>query len=114
MHELTIAASILETVEALDALSPGERYSAIDLRLGEVSGVEPEALRFGLELLARARGWPPLELRIQQVPLRRQCRDCGCDAGAGATECPQCGRTRLSLAGGDELEITSVEVEEAA
>ena len=114
MHELGIARSILDMLPALAKLGPGENYAAVDLRIGEVSGVEADALRFGLEALARDRGWPPLELRIERLPLRRRCRDCGFDPAADIARCPHCGGRRLALAGGDELEIASVEVMEAA
>jgi len=114
MHELSIARSILDSLPALAELGPGESYAAIRLRLGEVSGVEPEALRFGLDALARDRGWPPLELRVEHLPLRRRCRDCDCEPDVGATTCPRCGGRRLALAGGDEIEIAAIEVEEAA
>ena len=113
MHELSIARSILDRIASVAELEPGEQYSGVSLRVGEVSGVEPEALRFGLEILARDRGWTPLEFSIERTPLRRRCGGCGFDFAvrAGGASCPQCGDRRTKLAGGDELEITSVEVE---
>ncbi|MEZ5400163.1 MAG: hydrogenase maturation nickel metallochaperone HypA [Bryobacteraceae bacterium] len=114
MHELTIATSILEHVESLAALQPGECYAAIHLRIGDVSGIEPEALRFGLALLARERGWPPLELHCHTVPVSRRCRECGAHSEAIAASCSQCGGCALQFESGAELEIVSVDVEQAA
>ena len=113
MHELSIARSILETVAAVAPLQPGERYTTVRLRVGEISGVEPAALGFGLEVLAGDRGWPTVDFEIERTPLRRRCVSCGEEFAVEGheTDCPQCGEPKTRLAGGDELELRSVDVE---
>lgn len=113
MHELSIAKSILDTMAAVAVLAPGERYAGVSLRVGEVSGVEPEALRFGLEVLARDRGWAALDFRIERTPLQRRCGACRLEFAVDVhgARCPRCRQPRTTLVGGDELEIASVEVE---
>ena len=113
MHELSLARSILDTVATSVDLGPGERYATIRLRVGAISGVEPDALTFGLQVLAADRGWPDVAVEVERTPVRRRCSPCGCELVVTAldTACTRCGESRTALVGGDELEIESVDVE---
>ncbi len=46
MHELSIAASILETVKRQAAANGGGRVKKAGVRIGALSGVDTESLRF--------------------------------------------------------------------
>ena len=52
MHEMSIATSVLEAVEAEAEKHAGAKVTKIGLRIGEWSGVDPDALRFCFEALA--------------------------------------------------------------
>jgi hydrogenase nickel incorporation protein HypA/HybF len=54
MHELSIANSILEAVRAEAVRRPGVRLLKVGLRVGELAGVEPEALSFCFDSLGRS------------------------------------------------------------
>jgi hydrogenase nickel incorporation protein HypA/HybF len=113
MHELGIANTILETIGAEARRHPGARVSKAGLRVGELAGVDPEALRFCLEALAKGTEWESLAFEIEPVRQRRACRACGRGVTVEAfrPECPGCGSAETSFAGGDELEIAYLEVE---
>lgn len=142
MHELSIAESILDAVREEAQKRPGAHIAKVAVRVGVLSGVEPEALSFGFECLVRGTDLEPLALVIESVPRRQRCPACdltfnvgddknkaqGSDAealpssgfGFGlrtpdsglSLSCPRCANAETILAGGDELEVAYLEVEE--
>jgi hydrogenase nickel incorporation protein HypA/HybF len=114
MHELGIATSVLQTARQEALRHPGARLRKVKLRIGELSGVNPEALSFCFEVLAREGNREPLELEIESCPRRQRCFACqqtftvtDCDL-----KCPTCGTSETEFAGGDELELVSLEMED--
>ena len=49
MHELGIAASILESVQTAAERNPGVHITKVGVKIGELSGVDRDALQFGFE-----------------------------------------------------------------
>ena len=114
MHELSIASSILETVRAELSSKPGVRPTVIALRIGALSGVDAESLRFGFDALVRDSDYDPLRLDIELVPRRHKCVDCGCeyDVADADSLCTNCQSPVAICIAGEELDIAYVEVEE--
>ena len=114
MHELSIAQSVLEAVQAEAGRRPGARVCKVGLRVGELAGLDPESLRFGFEILVRETGLEGLQLEIENCPRRQRCPQCGNEFVARDYEitCPGCGTARTECIGGDELEIAYLEIEE--
>ena len=115
MHELSIASSILETVRAEKERRPGARVLKVGVRVGELAGVDPDALSFCFESLVAGTDLAPLALEIEPRPRRHRCRCCSntfqvVDYGVS---CPACGARETQLISGDELELAYLEVEEA-
>jgi len=59
---MSIAAAVLETLRSEAANHGGARVARAGLRIGELSGVEPESLRFCLETLVSGSDFDPLAL----------------------------------------------------
>jgi hydrogenase nickel incorporation protein HypA/HybF len=76
MHELGIACSILETVREEASKRPESRFLKVGVRIGEVSGVEPEALIFSFDALVEGSELAPLELVIERTQRRHLCPEC--------------------------------------
>ncbi len=114
MHELGIAGAILERVEQEARRHPGARMLKVGVRVGELSGVDPEALAFGFEALVKDTQWEPLPLDIRFCRRKQLCMACGGDfiAEQMETACPRCGNQDTSCVGGDELDIEYIEVDE--
>lgn len=114
MHELGIASSILEAVAKEKERRPGSRFLKVGLRIGELSGVDPEALSFGWEALTRDTEWDGLELAIEHIPRRQRCTPCGYEFEApdSMTGCPKCAELLTVTIRGDELDIAYIEVDE--
>ena len=72
MHELSIANSILEAVRKERERLNGARVTKVGVRIGELAGVDPEALSFGFEVLVKDTDLEPLALdnRICFAPPR--------------------------------------------
>jgi hydrogenase nickel incorporation protein HypA/HybF len=76
--------------------------------------VEPEALSFCFEALVKDSPLETLRLEIERCPRRQRCAECGNVFAVADFDwnCPACGSAQTTPAGGDELEIAYLEVEE--
>jgi hydrogenase nickel incorporation protein HypA/HybF len=70
MHELSIAAALLETIEEERVRHGFERVVRVRLRIGRYSNVVPEALVFGFEALAEGTAAAGAVLDFEHVPGR--------------------------------------------
>jgi hydrogenase nickel incorporation protein HypA/HybF len=114
MHELGIASAILDEVHA-EMKSRGEaRPQRVGLRIGELTAVDPEALRFAFEVLTKDTDFSGLALDFEICPLRHRCTTCvhDFDVKDYVFACPKCGALKTECIGGDELEIAYLEVED--
>ena len=69
MHELGIAANIIEIVEREIVAHRYGRVSTVALRIGKMTDVDYEALRFGFEVTARDTALSGARLEIEAVPM---------------------------------------------
>lgn len=115
MHEVGIAASVLDAVRAAAADRPGSRAAGVGLRIGELAGVDAESLRFGFDALVKDSDLEPLRLEIECVARLQRCLDCELQFSADryTLACPECGSLRGTCIAGDELDIVWIELEEA-
>ena len=116
MHEIGIANSVLETVRAEANRFRGKHICRVGVQIGELAGVDPDALRFCFEALVRGTDFEPLALDVEYRPRRHQCSACGRSFVAPIEDlaCPDCGALNSQFIGGDELEIAYLEVEDGA
>jgi hydrogenase nickel incorporation protein HypA/HybF len=116
MHELGIAQAVLEAVHKEAARYPSSRLVRVGLKVGELSGVDMEALRFSLEAIVRGTEWQAVQFEIEFCPRRHKCADCGREFVVKDydLQCPQCGGPHSRCIGGEELDLAFVEVEEHA
>lgn len=114
MHELGIATAILDAVRLEAEKRPGAHVTKVGVRIGAVSGVEPEALSFSFEVLVQGTDLEPLALVIEAVPRRQQCPACDItfDVAEDNLACPRCASSETTLAGGEELDLAYLEVED--
>ncbi len=114
MHELSIADAILDAVRIEAEKRPGAHVTKVGVRIGALSGVEPEALSFGFSALVQGTDLEPLELVIELVPRRQRCPACDFtfEVAEDSLGCPRCASAETLLAGGDELNLAYLEVED--
>ena len=114
MHELALPTPF-STPYAVEAEKrPGAHVTKVGVRIGALSGVEPEALSFGFSALVQGTDLEPLELVIEPVPRRQRCPACDFtfEVAEDNLACPRCASGETLLAGGDELDLAYLEVEE--
>ncbi len=115
MHELSIVQALLEQVESEVARSghPG-RVVGLFLLVGRLSGVHVDSIRFGFELLSPTTIAEGAALQIEQPKAHSVCRDCGAEPEIDelVVACPQCGSPRITIRGGQELVLQSIELED--
>lgn len=113
MHELGIAAAALQQTLDRAQRAGGGRVSRIALRIGELSGVDPDALRFALTALLDGTAAEGAAIDIECVGAIARCPDCARDFAPNADAgffCPRCGSAGATLAQGRELELTRLEL----
>lgn len=114
MHELSIAMEVLDIVEREAARHGAGSVSRIHLRIGDLAGVQADALSFSFDAVKSEK---PLtgnaELFIERVPVRVRCTPCGSDFEGGdlLVTCPMCGGFETRLLQGQELDIAGIEIE---
>ena len=67
MHELGIANSVIEAVQAEAAARAGSVPVKVGVRIGEFAGVDPDALAFGFEALTAGTELRNLKLEIERA-----------------------------------------------
>ncbi|MEU3207443.1 hydrogenase maturation nickel metallochaperone HypA [Streptomyces cyaneofuscatus] len=120
MHELSIAMAVVDQVasavreQGAGAEAGAARVRSLTLRIGELSGVVPEALDFSFGVAAEGTVLADARLLIETVEGRARCEGCGRDTATGMPPDLWCGACEqaLSLTGGRELEIARVVLED--
>ncbi len=115
MHELSIAASIVEAVSESASAYPGARVKQVRLRVGALASVVEDSLQFCWELATQDTSLSGAVLVISKLPVVVHCEACGVDAevdGVQSLRCPRCGELAADLRQGRELEIESIELDE--
>lgn len=114
MHEMGIAYSVLAAVRTEAARCPDKAPRKVGVRIGEMSALDPDALRFCFEAITRDTDLAGLELDIEICPFRYRCRECGHEFVVQdyQSQCPQCASLETECIGGQELDLVYLEVEE--
>ncbi|MCS6847828.1 MAG: hydrogenase maturation nickel metallochaperone HypA [Anaerolineae bacterium] len=116
MHELSIAASLVESAEQAARRAGAQRVTQVFLRLGALSGVAKDALLFSYDIATAGTLLAGSQLVIEDVPVIVHCDQCRCDValpGIQDFRCPVCGRLCVQIVAGRELEIAGIEIEVA-
>lgn len=112
MHELSIAGTIIETVEQEMVKRGITRLAAIGLKIGRMTDVDAESLKFGFEVIAKETLLAGTALVIEHVPVIARCTACGADFKVPDLffVCPSCHATSVDIIHGQELDIAYLEI----
>lgn len=114
MHELSIALSILDEIEKQMTLRHCANIEVVHLRIGVLSGVDPQALCFAYELAREGTPFAHSTLAIESVPLLLFCPQCNRTHTSDFQHifCPRCLTPGQEIIEGRELEIRALELTE--
>ena len=113
MHELSIAMNVIDLVTA-EAQRRQARIVAVHLRLGPLSGVVSQALASAFELAREGTELADCRLVVEDVPIMIYCPACAAEKPAESIQslrCGDCGTPAARVVGGQELELTALELE---
>lgn len=111
MHELSIALSMIEQIEETAALHMAG-VKAVQVRLGVLSGVDVEALRFAYEVASEGTSLAGSRLEIESVQLLVYCPTCAQTHSPDPQHilCPRCITPEQKVLAGCELELKALEL----
>lgn len=115
MHELSIAASIVDAVTESAAAYPGARVQEVRLRVGALASVIEDSLQFCWGITVEGTPLEGSKLIVNIQPVVAHCEACGQDGEVASLQsfrCAHCGEPVTELRQGRELEIESIEIDE--
>lgn len=112
MHELSICEGIVQMLQEQAELQHFSSVKTVWLEIGQFAGVEPSALRFGFDAVARGSIAEGARLEIIDVPGQAWCLACAKQISVKqrSDACPECGSYQLQVTGGEELRIKELEI----
>jgi hydrogenase nickel incorporation protein HypA/HybF len=113
MHELSIAISIIELAEEEARKANATSISKIEVEIGDMAGIEKEALQFCWDSAIQGTMAGEAELVIHSVAGEAHCLECGTDFPIEHffAECPSCKSYRYEVTKGKELRVSSLMVD---
>ena len=110
MHEMSIATGILDSALAAAAEHGAARIVELDVELGVMRLVVPEALRMAFEVIAEGTAAEGARLKLTEVGLRGRCVPCGREFEPEVDNylCPACGQADVDIFTGNDIILKSV------
>ncbi len=111
MHELSVCQALLTQVAQIARKEGSDAVACITIRVGPLSGVEPEQLR---RVFAAMRAGPAAaaDLVIETAEVVVRCLACASESMTRVNRlvCATCGGFRTRVIAGDELQLRRVEL----
>jgi hydrogenase nickel incorporation protein HypA/HybF len=113
VHELSIVLAILDEAAAQAERHGAARITRIKIRVGRLRQVDPTLLAEAFELARHGTLAADATLDASYFGMELACNACSLktELETWAFECPECGSPDVRLSGGDELELTSMDLE---
>lgn len=110
MHEMSITEGIIEICQQHAA---GKKVISLDVEIGILSSVVPEAVEFCFEACSTGTLLEGAVLNIIRVPGVGRCMECSGEAAIDSlyAPCGSCGSYRLQIISGEEMRVREIEVE---
>ena len=111
MHEMSITQGIIDICESH---AGGRRVLSVEIEIGELSSVVPEAVEFCFEACSQGTLLQGARIAIRRIPGRGHCQACGADTALSSLydACSSCGEFRVTITEGEEMRVREIEVED--
>jgi hydrogenase nickel incorporation protein HypA/HybF len=112
MHEMSLAEGVLQVMEDASRQQMFSKVTTVWLEIGQLSGVEPEAMRFCFDAVVSGSLAQGARLEIIALPGSGWCMACAKTQPMAEVfgECPECGGYQMQVSGGTELRVKELEV----
>jgi hydrogenase nickel incorporation protein HypA/HybF len=112
MHEVSIMTEAVRMAVDAAKSAGATHVTRLRLRIGTLSGVVPEAVRFAFDVVCDGTMAEGASLSIEAVPAACWCATCRTEFECADffNECPRCHNVSGELRRGRELEIAAVEM----
>ena len=113
MHEMGVAMQIIEIATAsIPQHMAQSRVERVNLKVGKLSAIVADSLRFCFEVAAKDTALEGAELAIDEIPVMAKCNACGVEwtVEAAVFLCNQCQSGQIEILSGRELDIESIEI----
>ena len=110
MHEFSLAQNILEITQEQAKAYQQEAISEIIIEIGQLSGIEIEALQFALQSIKENTIIEKADIIFETVTASVLCNNCGFNYVPEDFfhPCPQCGSPDFEISTGKELKVRSI------
>ncbi len=114
MHEIGIAEGIMKRVLGAAADNKASAVTAIGIKIGTLSGVEPRSLEFALDCMKAGTLANDARIDVEIIAASGICDECGKTSMPDTflSVCGHCGSPALEITAGKEFEISYVDIEE--
>jgi hydrogenase nickel incorporation protein HypA/HybF len=114
VHELSIAQSIADSALEHAAQHGSRRVLRVGVKVGEISGVNADALQFCFGMTVQGTDLEGASLDLERIPVRFRCQGCATEFPAAdfTAVCPSCTASDTRIVAGDELALSYLELEE--
>jgi hydrogenase nickel incorporation protein HypA/HybF len=113
MHEMSLAEGVLQLIEDSSRTQDFSRVKTVWLEIGQLAGVEVEAMKFCFEAVVNDSIAQGAELVIIELPGQAWCLHCAevVNVKALFDACPKCGSHQVQVTGGNEMRVKELDVE---
>lgn len=111
MHEVSIIQSVIDIVKEKAYENNLEKINKVSLKIGELSGVYEDSLRFAFKAVSKDTIVEGAELIIEKVNATAKCDSCDISFSIDHFNklCPKCRRFCNNIISGYELFINTIE-----
>ena len=109
---MSLAEGVLQLIEDAAREQEFAKVTTVWLEIGQLSGVEVEAMKFCFDAVTRDSIADGASLEIIALPGAGWCMECSLTVSMAEVfgECPHCGGHRLQVTGGTEMRVKELEV----
>lgn len=113
MHEMSLAEGVLQLIEDSAKTQNFSSVRTVWLEIGQLAGVEAEAMKFCFDAVVRDSIAQDAQLVIIETPGQAWCLHCAevVHVQALYDACPKCGSHQVQVTGGNEMRVKELEVE---
>ncbi len=113
MHEMSLCEGVLQVLQTEAKRQGFNKVKTVWLEIGDLSSVEPDAMRFSFDVVMQNSLAQDALLEIIHLPGVAWCMQCAKNVAAKKryAACPDCGSYQLQIVSGDAMRIKELEVE---